>query len=173
MKWDICTSPDSYFTNACHNDLMMSWTATLTDGTVVYGDYDRPGFEKCWFRLKRHCEENKVVPSKVQLYMFGAPQHVFFEDPNGLDGLTIFRGSAREQSMSGGSRDFQFLSVCLLRDGCDYIDVRKFVWPQNEFEQAESSRLVTTKNIENMIFKHDSEKIKHPEIQKHFDGSAL
>ena len=168
MKWDICTKFDPYFRDLCHNRLVISWVTTLTDGTTVYGDYDRPGYEKCWLRLKKHCEQNKVLPSKIQLYMFGTEEHTFFEDPNGLDGISIFRGVAREQSMSGACRDFQFLTVSLLRPECDYIDVRKFVWPQNEFEEAESVRLVTEKNIEHMIFKHGSEK-----LQKYLNRPAL
>lgn len=173
MKYDICTSLDAYTHNLYHNELMIGWKMQLTDGTDVYGDYDRPGYEKCWFRLKKHCEENKVVPAKIQLYMFGVQHHVFFEDPNGLDGISIARGVAREQSMAGDSIDFQFLTVCLLREECDYIQVKKFVWPQNEFEELESFRLLTTKNIEHMIFKHDSEKIKHPEVQKYLNRPAV
>jgi hypothetical protein len=173
MKWDICTKLDPYMRDLCHAQLMISWVVTLTDGTTVYGDYDRPGYEKCWFRLKRHCDENKIVPSKIQLYMFGAKEHVFFEDPNGLDGVSIFRGAAREQSMSGTHRDFQFLTVSLLRDDCEYIDVRKFVWPHNEFEEAQSTRIVTKQNIEHMIFKHDSEKLQQQKLQKYFNGATL
>lgn len=173
MKVDICTSPDPYFKNLCHNNLMISWVIELKDGTTVYGDYDRPDYENCWLRLKRYCKDNKTVPVKIQLYMFGAEPHVFFEDLDGLDGVSVCRGVAREQSMSGDFRDFQFLTVSLLRDKCDYIDVRKFVWPQNEFEKSESVRLLTKRNIENMIFKHDSEKIKHPEVQKYLDRTAM
>lgn len=166
MNMDVCTSFDGYMRNLCHSELVISWIVTLTDGTKVYGDYDRPGYEKCWFRLMKHCEQNGVVPTKVELYMFGAPHVVFFENPEGLDGLSICRGVSRDQSLSGSFKDFQFLTVSLLRDECDYIEVKKFVWPHNEFEQAESSRLITKKNIENMIFKDGSEKRQHPEVQK-------
>lgn len=166
MKTDVCTEFDGYMRRLCHSELVISWIVTLTDGTKVYGDYDRPDYEKCWFRLARYCEENNVVPTKVELYMFGAPHVVFFEDPNGLDGISICRGVSRDQSVNGDFKDFQFLTVSLLRDECDYIDVRKFVWPHNEFEEAESSRLITKKNIEHMIFKNDSEKRQHPEVQK-------
>ena len=87
----ICTSIDSYFEQSCYTNLMISWQITLTDGTIVYGDYDRPGFENPWIRLKKHCAENDVYPTKVELHMFGAEHKVFFEDENGLDGIIIKR----------------------------------------------------------------------------------
>ena len=101
--------------------------------------------------------------------MFGMPEAVFFEDENGLDGLSICRGSAREQSMSGLSKDFKFLTVSLLDEGCDYIDVRKFVWPENDYEQLESKRLLTRNNIKQMVFKSDSKKINNEKVFKHLD----
>ena len=44
----ICTSIDSYMQDLCYNKLYISWRVTLTDGTDVYGHYDRPGFENPW-----------------------------------------------------------------------------------------------------------------------------
>jgi len=175
MKKDLCTEFDNYMKKLCHTDLNISWSVRLQDGKVVYGDYERPGYDNPWFRLKEYCESNKVVPTLVKLYMFGAREHVFFSDPEGLDGLSICRGVARDQSMSGNlqSQGFQFLTVSLLDDDCEMITVKKFVWPHNEFEQAESKRLLTTKNIENMIFKHDSEKLQNPEVQKYYNGEAV
>ena len=170
----ICTNFDGYMRKLCHEDLMISWQITLTDGTVVYGDYDRPDHENPWDRLTRHCSKHNVVPSKVELYMFGAEHKVFFEDPNGLDGLVIFRGIAKEQTMDGNhSRSFQTLTVLLLRDSCDYIDVSKYTWPNNEFEKKESVRGLSAKNLENMIFKNESEKFKNKEVQKYLDLAAM
>jgi hypothetical protein len=173
MKTEICTKFDPYFRNMCHNEVVMSWTAKLQNGLTVYGDYERPGYMKCWDRMKTYCKENKVVPTEVKLYMLGAQEFVFFEDPDGLDGISICRGAAREQSLSGDFQDFQFLSVSLLRESCDYIDVKKFVWPFNEFEEGQSVREISQKNVEQMIFKHDSQKAKHPEIQKYLDGATV
>jgi hypothetical protein len=101
--------------------------------------------------------------------MFGQPQHVFWEDENGLDGFSILRGVARDQSM-GNFRDFQFLSVSKLSKNCDYIAVKKFIWPLgNEIEPLQENRNLTLKNVEQLIFKYDSEKIKHPEVQKYLN----
>ena len=68
----ICTQRDSYFKKLISNDLMISWMATLVDGTTVYGDYDRPGMENPWIRLKNYCEESNATIKKIELHMFGA-----------------------------------------------------------------------------------------------------
>jgi hypothetical protein len=170
----ICTNFDGHMKTLCHKELMISWQITLTDGTLVYGDYERPEFENPWKRLKAHCERYDVLPSKVELYMFGAQHKVFFEDPEGLDGIAVFRGLAKEQSMSGEhSQSFQTLSVLLLGDSCDHIDVAKYTWPNNQFEQQESRRGLSTYNLENMIFKNDSRKLKSEKVQKYFNVKSM
>jgi len=167
----ICTSIDGYFEQMCYTNLMISWQIALTDGTVAYGDYDRPGFDNPWLRLKKHCNENDVYPSKVELHMFGAEHKVFFEDENGLDGIVVMRGIAKDQAMDGShSQSFQTLTVGLLRDDCSRLDVSKYTWPFNNFEKKISTRVLTTENLKDMIFKNGSEKRKHPEVQKLIDG---
>ena len=153
---------------------MISWLITLTDGTPVYGDYERPELDNPWNRLKDHCSLNNVLPAKVELYMFGAEMRVFFEDPNGLDGISVLRGIGKEQTMDGShSQSFQTLTVSLLRDSCDYIDVGKYTWPINEFEQKDSVRGLSPVNLKNMIFKNESEKLKHSDVQKHLDIATV
>ena len=158
----------------CHKELMISWQIVLTDGTPVYGDYERPDLDNPWNRLRDHCSLHNVLPARVQLYMFGAEQRVFFEDPNGLDGISILRGIGKEQSMDGShAQSFQTLTVSLLRDTCDYIDVGKYTWPTNDFEQKESVRGLSQSNLQNMIFKNESEKLRHPNIQEYFDITTV
>ena len=170
----LCTKFDTYMTNLCHNELVMSWQITLTDGTIVYGDYDRADLDNPWDRLKAHCKEHDVVPAKVQLYMFGAQQKVFFEDENGLDGISIVRGSARDQAIDGStSKSYQTLTVSLLREDCSTIDVAKYVWPHNEFEQPFATRNLTPDNLTKMIFKNGSQKRNHPQVQKYLNGTAV
>ena len=106
--------------------------------------------------------------------MFGAPAKVFFENEQGLDGVSVMRGIAKDQAMDGShSTSFQTLTVCLLKDDCSGVDVAKYSWPYNEFEKYRSVRSVTEDNIKYMIFKNESEKIKHPEVQKHINKAAL
>ncbi len=170
----LCTEFDAYMKNLCHNELMISWQITLTDGTTVYGDYEREGFDNPWTRLEEHCKKNDVLPVKVQLYMFGARQEVFFENDNGLDGLSVVRGVAQDQAIDGSyCKSYQTLTVSLLKDDCSEIDVRKFVWPHNEFEERVSTRKLTKENLKRMIFKNGSQKRKHPEVQELLDGAGL
>ena len=170
----ICTKFDGYMKNLCHVDLVMSWVITLDDGTTVYGDYDRPGSQNPWSRLKKYCKENNAAITKIELYMFGAPHEIFFEDENGLDGVFIVRGAAKDQSMDGSfSRSFQTLTVGLLNEDCSEINVRKFCWPMNEFEQASSVRGLSFENLNKMIFKNESKKEQHPEVQKHLNGATV
>lgn len=156
------------------SDLMISWKITLSDETLVYGDYDRPGLDNPWNRLKDHCAENDAIPTKVELHMFGAPAKVFFEDENGLDGLLVMRGMAKDQAMDGShSQSFQTMTVSLLRDDCSLIDVSKYTWPINDFECGRSVRELTSENLKNMIFKNGSEKLKHPKVQELINGSTV
>lgn len=170
----ICKTRDGYMRKLIQTDLMISWKITLSDGTTVYGDYDRPGMKNPWHRLQDHCAENDVIPTKVELHMFGAPPKVFFEDENGLDGVLVMRGMAKDQSMDGShSRSFQTLTVCLLRDDCSLIDVAKYTWPFNEFEKDRDTRVLTEENLTNMIFKNESEKLKHPKVQELINGATV
>ena len=170
----LCTQFDAYMKNLCHNDLIMSWQITLTNGAIVYGDYDRGGLDNPWDRLKTHCKEHDVLPAKVQLYMFGAQQKVFFEDENGLDGISIVRGSAKDQAIDGSfSRSYQTLTVSLLQEDCSAIDVSKYVWPYNEFEKPFATRELSEDNLKRMIFKNGSQKRNHPKVQKYLDRAAV
>jgi hypothetical protein len=170
----LCTQLDSHMKDLCHVQLMISWQITLTDGTSVYGDYERPNTKNPWIRLAEHCKQNDVLPAKVQLYMFGADQKVFFENPNGLDGISVVRGVAQDQSMDGSyCQSYQTLTVCLLRDDCSKIDVSKYVWPFNNLEKLSGTRELTQDNLKLMIFKNDSEKRTHPDVQKHLNGAGL
>jgi hypothetical protein len=166
----LCTSIDPYFEDLCYNKLYISWQITLNDGTKVYGDYDRPGFENPWLRLKKHCEDNDLFITKVELHMFGAPAEVFFEDPDGLDGVVVMRGMAKDQAMDGShSQSFQTLTVGLLRDDCSCLDISKYTWPISELEQKTGTRVLTPENLKHMIFKNGSPKKQHEEVQKHLN----
>ncbi len=170
----ICTQRDQYMKKLIRQDLAISWIVTLTDGTLVYGDYERPDHDNPWNRLRDHCKLNKVDIIKVELHMLGTPKLVFFEDENGLDGIMIMRGLGKEQSMVGDhSQSYQTLTVGLLNQDCSAVDIKKYTWPINEFEEFNQKRSVTKQNIEYMIFKNESEKIKTSEVQKFINRSTL
>lgn len=170
----ICTTRDGYMKKLIQSDLMISWKIVLTDGTTVYGDYDRENFDNPWIRLKEHCKENDILPKSVELHMFGAPKKIFFENEDGLDGLLVMRGMAKDQAMDGShSQSFQTLTVSLLRDDCSYIDVAKYTWPFNEFEKLKDVRELTSENLKNMIFKNDSPKLKNEKVQELINGATV
>lgn len=170
----ICTHRDQYMKTLTRSEMMISWKIVLSDGTQVYGDYDRPDTENPWIRLKDHCGINDVAVTRVELHMLGTPKLVFFEDKNGLDGISIMRGIAKEQSMSGNhSQSFQTLTVSLLRDCCSWVDVKKYTWPINEIEEFNQVRAITKPNLEYMIFKNGSEKLKNSKVQELINGTAM
>ena len=75
-----------------------------------------------------------MIPTKVELHMFGAPSKVFFENEDGLDGLLIMRGLAKDQSMDGShSQSFQTLTVSYLKDDLSCVDVRKIYLAYQQF----------------------------------------
>lgn len=170
----ICTHRDQYMKSLTRSQMMISWKIKLSNGTEVYGDYDRPNLENPWIRLSEHCSINSLFVTKVELHMFGAPKLVFFEDENGLDGISVMRGMAKEQSMSGNhSQSFQTLTVSLLRGCCSWVDVKKYTWPTNELEEFNQVRAVTKQNLEYMIFKNGSEKLKDAKVQELINGTTL
>tara|TARA_R110000744_G_scaffold316693_1_gene423307 strand:- start:1051 stop:1581 length:531 start_codon:yes stop_codon:yes gene_type:complete len=170
----LCTNFDGYMNKLCHEDMMISWQITLTDGLVIYGDYERPNLPNPWERLRTHCLLYDVLPAKVELYMFGAEHKVFFEDPKGLNGISVMRGVAKEQSMDGQqTQSYQTLTVCLLDDSCDHVNVAKYTWPHNEFEQKDSVRQLSINNLENMIFKHESKKLLNQKVQECLYGTRV
>lgn len=164
----VCTTFDPFVRNQLTTNLLMSWTLLMTDGTVIYGDYERPGFLKCWDRLEKHCLKNNTTPVSIRLHMFGCPTVVFFDDPDGLDGFSITRGVAREQSMNGDFKDYQSLTVSLLHKSCQNIEYKKFVWPLNDFEELQGVRKLTRANIGQLIFKNGS--TKREKVQEYLDG---
>jgi len=165
---EVCTSFDPFIRHQLSHVLSMGWTALMTDGTIVYSDYERPGYEKFWTRFEKYCSRTNTAPKNIRLHMFGCPSIEFFNDPDGLDGFSVTRGVAREQSMNGNFKDYQSLTVSLLHKECKHIEFKKFVWPLNEFEELEGSRVLTKTNISQLIFKNDSG--KREKVQEYLDG---
>ena len=175
MKTEICTNPkDPYLHKLIMEDMMISWKTKLSDDTWVYGDYDRPDYLNPWTRLKMHCIDNSLNVVDVQLYMFGTEQKSFVTDPQGIDGIVCIRGLGKEQSMTGDhSQSFQILTVLHLNENCKNITAYKYTWPYTPFEPEVSIREVNHNNVYQMIFRHDSEKIKQPQILQYLNQPAL
>lgn len=169
----LCTTRDGYLKKLIQTDLMISWKIELTNDIIVYGDYDRPNLENPWERLKKYCDINNVVPRKIELHMFGAPKKIFFENEKGLDGIFVMRGIAKDQAMNGShSASFQTMTVGLLREDCSCIDVKKYTWPHNQFENENQTRQLTKENTGYMIFKHEGKK-QHPKVQEYLNWASM
>ncbi len=173
----ICTIKDEYIKNLIRK-LEMLWVITLNDGTIVYSDYNRPLLDNPWIRLIDHCSKNNVYPVKIQSLMFGAPNTVLFEDSNGLDGLFVLRGSSQDVAVGIESGDepgqsYKQLVVGLLRDNEDFIDVKKFCWPENELEKLTETRFLTFENLRYMFFKNESKKRNRESVRIALDGATV
>ena len=106
--------------------------------------------------------------------MLGAQEKVFFADENGLDGVCIMRGAAKDQLMDGSTSTlYQSLTVLLVKDDCSGVKVSKYLWPHNSFEAGESERDLSVENLKDMIFANGSEKLKNEELSKYINGRAL
>ena len=101
----------------------------------------------------------------------GAPEEVLFEDVRGLDGVFIVRGTSKDINVETGDRPtYQHLTVGLLRDDLEAVDVRKFSFPECEFVDFVQVRNVTTENVGWMIFKNDSKKKQSKQVQVALNG---
>ena len=168
----LCTKQDSYVHKLLMEDIEILWKCTLSDGQIVLSDYDRPGeIGSPWERLMNFCEETGECVTKVQVMVFGAPQEVLFDNPNGLDGLFVVRGVSKDINMeSGAATAFQHLTAGVLNDNLDTVDVRKFSWPLCEFEAPVQTRKLTPENANLMIFKDGSKKKQSEQVQVALNG---
>jgi len=153
-------------------DVSILWKCTLSDGTKVWSDYERPGVEESpWIRLKDHCKKNHLSITKVQVIVMGAPEEVLFENSDGLDGVFIVRGTSRDINMqTGDGPTYQHLTIGLLMDDLETVDIRKFSWPECEFEPFIQRRGLTPENVQWMIWKNDSEKKPSEQVQIALNG---
>lgn len=170
----ICTVQDSHMKSLLRS-LEMLWVAKLSDGTLVYSDYYRPGTtEAPWIRLKKYCKETGLYPVKIQSLMFGAPVLTMAEDDLGLDGVFVMRGSAKDyDTESGEGTSYRNLIVGILDDKDDIINITKFSWPENKLEDFNQKRLVTKENAELMFFKNDSRKFNREVVRLALNGGNV
>ena len=153
-------------------DISMTWKCTLDDGTVVWGDYERPGVEiSPWVRLQEHCAKNGRHICKAQVIVMGAPEEIVFEDENGLDGFFIARGFSRDIDMqTGEGPTFQHMTFGLLEDNLEFVDVKKYSWPECEFEEFSQRRQATQENLSFMIWRNGETKKSSEQVQVTLNG---
>ena len=168
----ICTTQDSYIRQLIMEDIAILWKCTLNDGTVVWSDYERPGVtEGPLTRLGAHCKKEDLFITKIQVIVMGAPEEVLFEDPNGLDGVFIVRGTSRDIDMvTGDGPHYQHLTVGLLENNLENVDVRKFSFPECDFVSFVQRRNLTPENVKWMIWKNGSKKKQSEQVQVALNG---
>ena len=130
----ICTVRDDYIRKLIMEDISMTWKCTLDDGTVVWGDYERPGLTLSpWVRLKEYCEESGRNIVKIQCIVIGAPEEVVYEDENGLDGVFIARGYSKDIDMAtGDGPSYQHMTFGLLNENLNQVDIKKYSSPDRD-----------------------------------------
>jgi hypothetical protein len=163
----ICTKQDSYIRKLIMEDVSILWKCTLNNDITVWSDYERPGVEdNPWLRLRAYCKKADVYITKIQVVVMGAPQEVLFENPNGLDGIFIVRGTSRDIDMvTGDGPTYQHLTVGLMNDDLETVDIRKFSFPECEFEEFVQTRGLTPENAKWMMWKNGSKKKQSKQIQ--------
>ena len=168
----ICTVRDDHIRKLIMEDISMTWKCTLNDGTIVWGDYERPGVEESpWIRLQRYCEDQNKCICKAQVIVMGAPEEIVFEDENGLDGFFIARGFSRDIDMATGEGPtFQHMTFGLLEDNLEFVDVKKYSWPECEFEEFSQRRQATQENLSFMIWRDGETKKSSEQVQVTLNG---
>ena len=167
----ICTVRDEHIRKLIMEDVSMTWKCTLDDGTVVWGDYERPGVQKSpWLRLQKFCEDNGRSVAKAQVIVMGAPEEVVFENPEGLDGFFIARGFSKDIDMvTGDGPSYQHMTFGLLNDNLE-VDVKKYSWPECKFTDFAQKRMITQENLSWMIWKNGETKKQNEQVQVTLNG---
>ena len=167
----ICTVRDEHIRKLIMEDISMTWKCTLDDGTIVWGDYERPGVQESpWIRLQKFCEENGRCVSKAQVIVMGAPEEVVFESENGLDGFFIARGFSKDIDMvTGDGPSYQHMTFGLLNDNLE-VEVKKYIWPECEFMEFTQKRMMTQENLSWMIWRNGETKKQNEQVQVTLNG---
>ena len=168
----ICTVRDEHIRKLIMEDLTMTSKCTLDDGTIVWGDYERPGLEKSpWVRLREYCEANNRNITKIQCIVIGAPEEVVFEDENGLDGVFIARGYSKDIDMqTGDGPSYQHMTFGLISEELTHVDVKKYSWPDCEFVDFVQTRDITQENLSFMIWRNGETKKSSEQVQVTLNG---
>jgi hypothetical protein len=168
----ICTVRDEHIRKLIMEDISMTWKCTLDDGTIVWGDYERPGVaESPWVRLQKFCKENGRCIAKAQVIVMGAPEEIVFEDEDGLDGFFIARGFSKDIDMvTGDGPSYQHMTFGLLEDDLERVDIKKYSWPECEFEDFSQKRKATQENLSFMIWRDGETKKQSEQVQVTLNG---
>jgi hypothetical protein len=139
----VCTGYNSYITSLIMKQQLL-WKLTLDDGSEVWSDFDLPGVPDPWTRAKQYLKavERKVV--RVSAIAPGQPEMPVLENPDGLTGFFIMRGSAKSINDTEETV-YCFLSFAKLEED-GLLHVKKFFWPECSLLESEEIRELTPEN---------------------------
>ena len=128
---------------------MVLWKCVLSNGEEVWSDFMAQ--TDPWQRLKYYCNNNNINILEVRVLALGIREQVVFEDKNGLDGILITGGISKDISDDSGTT-YSYLAFGLLNPNTNEIQVKKFFWPECEFDTHEETRSLTEDN-QNLLYK--------------------
>jgi hypothetical protein len=122
---------------------MVLWKCVLSNGEEVWSDFMAQ--TDPWQRLKYYCNNNNINILEVRVLALGIREQIVFEDKNGLDGILITGGISKDISDDSGTV-YSYLAFGLLNPNTNKIQVKKFFWPECEFDTHEETRSLTEDN---------------------------
>jgi hypothetical protein len=174
---DICTGYNKYIRDLIYESTEILWKCTLNTGTEVWSDWENDEFEEPnpYKRMMAYLEANpEEYIVKAEILPMGHRPVLLFENETGLDGFFLLRGASKDVSMGGGkANNFQHITAGLLRDDCENIDVRKYSFPQCDFEPFVQERELTHENVVYMVWTNGSTKRQSEKVQECFDRANV
>jgi hypothetical protein len=149
----ICTKINDYIIGLLNQQSIL-WKCVLDSGVEVWSDFDLPDKKDPWTRLKHYCQNNNAKIIEVRVVVPGNPENVVYADENGLDGIYMVRGIAKDLQ-DPENTSFSFMTFGKLGDD-GKIYVKRFYWPACEFGQYEEVREMTPENEELLYRKRKS-----------------
>lgn len=146
----ICKSYNQNIRELIMDRKIVLWKCILSNGEEAWSDFI--AMNDPWVKLKNYCYNNNVNILEVRVLALGIREQTVFEDKDGLDGLIITGGISKDISDDSGLT-YSFLSFGLLDKEKNEIKVKKFFWPECEFDDYEEVRTVTEENKEKILHK--------------------
>ncbi len=103
----ICTIEDEYIKNRLEG--AARWVCTLSDGTVVYEDDNRPDVEpwNSWARLRAHCLANQLHITDMYLQFRSHTERL----PNNADGYYFVRSALGQFASNAPTQHFMVVGT--------------------------------------------------------------
>lgn len=127
------------------------WKCYLSNGEEIWSDYNLDNKDP-WIRTKNYCKNNGIDIIKVTVLVIGAPEQVVYEDKDGLDGIFIVRGIAKD-ILGADETIYKYMAFGLLNDDNESISVVKYYWPECTFDSHKEQRSLTPENKQLLYFK--------------------